>query len=166
VSSKNVAYGLNLSIIGSVPDWDPQSGTGTPNLEAFEAALAALTVSGHRNAKLIADGDFFLEGTPHIRQSIAFEGTGRSEPTVGGTRSSPGTWLVFPRHVDGIHLHTGLGEEGGADFTTLRADVIGPASRSGGRGVAAGPCPPPSVGKTWPRPTETPPDGTALAGRT
>jgi hypothetical protein len=87
-----------------VPDWDPQKRTGTPNLEAFEAALAAITASGHRNAKLIADGHFFLEGTLHIRQSIVFEGTGRSEPTVGGARSSPGTWLVFPRDVDGIHL--------------------------------------------------------------
>src|SRR5687768_701378 len=92
---------FNVRSYGAVPDWNPQNQTGTSNLEAFEDALAAITASGHRNAKLIADGHFYIEGTLHIRQSILFEGTGKSEPTVGGPRSSPGTWLVFPRDVDG-----------------------------------------------------------------
>ena len=46
------------------------------------------------------------------------------------------------------------------------ADVIGSASRSADRGVTAGPCPPPSAGKTWARLTGTPPGGMGPAGHT
>jgi hypothetical protein len=114
---------FNVRNFGAVPNWDgaTASNDGTANLVAFEAALAAMAADDNKSAILVADGHFFLSGTLHIRQTIVFEGTGRNESTVGGVRSSPGTWLVFPRDCDGLRLHSskdGLG--GGAEFAVLR----------------------------------------------
>jgi hypothetical protein len=91
------------------------------NLPYFQSALAAMAAGGNKTAILVADGHFYLSDTLHIRQTVVIEGTGRNEPTVGGTRSSPGTWLVFPRDCDGVRLHISEdGIRGGADFSVLR----------------------------------------------
>jgi hypothetical protein len=120
---KSTLHAYNVRAYGAVPNWDgtTASNNGTANLRAFTAALAAMKADSNRNTKLVADGWFYLSDTLHINQSIIFEGTGRSEPEGGGgARSWPGTWLVFPVNKDGIVLHSGFDEGGGADFTVLR----------------------------------------------
>jgi hypothetical protein len=120
---KSTLHVYNVRAYGAVPNWDGTTAgnDGTANLGEFIAALAAMKADSNRNTKLVADGWFYLSDALHINQSIVFEGMGRSEPEGGGgARSWPGTWLVFPVNKNGIVLHSGFDEEGGADFTVLR----------------------------------------------
>lgn len=112
----------NLKAYGGVPDYDFLARSGTDNLPAFNRALAAMRVDGNVGAKLVADGRFYFSDTLVLNQTIVLEGTSMNEPSVdvpgvGLTRSSPGTWLIFPAvnamgaRIPGIRIHGGaLGE--------------------------------------------------------
>lgn len=95
---------FDVKWFGAKADWDSVVGAGTDNLPAFVAALGAMKAGGNKTNKLVADGHFFLSDTLVLTQTVVLEGTGMNEPTVGGLRSSPGTWLVFPQDVDGIRI--------------------------------------------------------------
>jgi hypothetical protein len=112
---RSARHVYNVRAYGTVPNWDgtKASDDGTESLAAFEAALQAMKEDDNKTAILVADGHFYLSDTLHIRQTVIVEGTGRNEPTVGGTRSSPGAWLVFPRDCDGIRLHSSADNLGG-----------------------------------------------------
>jgi hypothetical protein len=93
---------------GAIADYDPETRTGTDNIQAFNACLAAAkkdTNNGH--ATILIHGYFYLSETWHIRQAVSIIGTGNSDATAGvrSTRSGPGSWLVVPKDVDGIHFH-------------------------------------------------------------
>jgi hypothetical protein len=105
---------------GAVADWNGT--TGTNNLVAFNAALAAIYASNNnRQSKLVADGLFFLSGQLDIRQSILFEGAGRgSQPELVSYKTAPGTMLVFPQNVDGVHLWHDPAFGPRADRSTIR----------------------------------------------
>ena len=111
----------NVRAYGAIPDFDPRHpDKATDNIHAFEAALAAMRADNNKAAKLVAEGWFYLSKTLDIHSTVVFEGSGRSEPDSGGRRSGPGTWLLFPKGVTGIRIHSGQDERGGGDFTVLR----------------------------------------------
>ena len=92
---------------GAVPDYNPNTKIGTFNLKSFHAALAAMSASGNRSAKLLVDGHFYLEDTLALTQTVWIEGTGENEPPpFASSRSTPGTMLVFPKNVTGIRIHS------------------------------------------------------------
>src|SRR5215213_7143311 len=99
---------FNVKDFGAVADWDPANpGAATPNLAAFQAAIAACTARAGGagiTGRVVADGHFYLEGTLDVHASILLEGSGNNENTVGGTRCSPGTWLVFPMGSTGLRF--------------------------------------------------------------
>ncbi len=83
------------------------------SLPAFQATLAAARAAGpggiriNRNTKIIADGHFFLSNTLQLEQTITLEGSGQlnAQYNVPGYGvSCPGTWLIFPKNVDGIRI--------------------------------------------------------------
>lgn len=92
------------------------------DLPAFQAAIAALKRFDNRTGVLRADGHFFLNGTLHFHHTVVLEGTGRNEatPGLGSLRSSPGTWLVFPKNVTGLRFHSGNETTGAADASLIR----------------------------------------------
>jgi hypothetical protein len=96
---------FNVRDFGAVPDWNGE--TGTDNLAAFNACLAAMAADGNLGGKLVARGAFYLSNTLELVHTIIFEGDGANEPNFGtGARSAPGTWLVFPKNVTGIRVHS------------------------------------------------------------
>jgi hypothetical protein len=98
----------NVRAYGASPNWNGNKPTndGTANFKAFTAALAAMKADNNKTAKLVADGWFYLSEGLALRQAIVFEGAGSNEPTAQKGRSAPGTWLIFPKNVTGIRLHT------------------------------------------------------------
>jgi hypothetical protein len=93
---------------GAIADYDYATSTWTTdNADPFQLTLGAIQQCGNRHAKLAAKGHFFLTRGIVIQESVTFEGYGREAPTAGGNRSSPGTWLVFPRDVNGIRVMSG-----------------------------------------------------------
>lgn len=114
-------FGKKVTLKEKVGDGATDERVSVDNLPYFKAALEAMESNGYRAGKLVADGHFYLSETLHIHQTIVFEGAGKVETDSGSpSRSAPGTWLIFPRDVDGIILHTALHKLGGADQTILR----------------------------------------------
>ncbi len=118
------AGSVDVTHYGAVSDWNGT--TGTDNVAAFTAALAALrSRSTHGGAgpqnftgKLIADGHFYFSDTLHIRQSVILQGSGRAPDIASAVgRAGPGTMFVFPEDCNGVYVH-------GADT----ADVSGPGT--------------------------------------
>ena len=103
---------------GAVADWNGT--TGTDNLAAFNAALAAMKADSNRVTKLVANGHFYLSGPLDVRQTIVLEGSGKSNPELVSYRTSPGTMLVFPADVDGVHLWHDPAFDPRADHSVLR----------------------------------------------
>lgn len=106
---KSDLYVYNVRSYGAVPD-DPTA--DVTNLKAFQDALDAMRANPNTIAKLVADGTFYLSDTLEIKQSIIFEGTGQNDQDNGGigSRSSPGTMLVFTnKKVAGIRIRGGSG---------------------------------------------------------
>lgn len=82
-----------------------------------------MLAAGNNSAILVADGYFYLGGTLELAQTVLLQGNGMNEPTTGGARSAPGTWLVFPPEVTGIRIYSSDTHDhpsGGADRTRLR----------------------------------------------
>jgi len=122
---RSARHVYNVCSYGAVPDYDPTKTAWTDNLPFFQAALAAMAADdANKSAILVADGHFYLSNTLVLTQTVLLEGTGMQEPTVyGPVRSSPGTWLVFPKDVTGIRIHSSDVQDNplaGADKTTLR----------------------------------------------
>ena len=118
---------IDVRWFGAKGDWVPPGQIFPPpdptdDLPAFQAALAALKGFDNRGGKLVADGHFFLSGTLDFYQAVVFEGTGRNEPSggPGALRSSPGTWLVFPKNVSGLRFHSGYEFMGAADGSLIQ----------------------------------------------
>jgi hypothetical protein len=87
------------------------------------AGRDARLTAGNNSAILVADGHFYLGGTLELAQTVLLQGNGMNEPTTGGARSAPGTWLVFPPEVTGIRIYSSDTHDhpsGGADRTRLR----------------------------------------------
>jgi hypothetical protein len=93
---------------GAVPDYNPKTKTGTPNLKFFQTALGALASipegTGNRSAKLLIDGHYYLEDTLILAQTVVLEGTGINYSAFHPTRSKPGGMLVFPGNKTGIRI--------------------------------------------------------------
>ncbi len=109
---------------GAIPDWDWTTGTGTDNLGAFLATLAAAKTdlgisSSNKTATIVANGAFYLGGTLDIEQTIHLEGQGMQEPTAHTTRGMPGAWLVFPPNTTGIRIHSTEADDGGGGRTAM-----------------------------------------------
>jgi hypothetical protein len=90
----------------------------TDNYDAFVAALAAMLTDQNAVRKLIAKGWFYIGQTLTIAQTVHLEGVGDARATVAsagvGSRSSPGTWLLFPKNIDGIRIKSAMtGDVGG-----------------------------------------------------
>lgn len=128
---------------GAVADYNPGTGTGTDNLAAFTACLAAMKAANANGVtKMVVDGYYYLSNTLHIRQGVHIQGSGMSEPTSGSgaQRSGPGTWLVWPTNVDGIVFEDQGDVLGGADGSTI-ADLNVYCSYQGRTGVYGFPYP-------------------------
>ncbi|MGW2410387.1 hypothetical protein ACWCXK_38655 [Streptomyces sp. NPDC001739] len=58
--------------------------------------------------KLVAKGWFYIGQTLTIAQMVHLEGADDARATLNvpgaNDRSNPGTWLLFPKNVDGLRL--------------------------------------------------------------
>ncbi|MFF4401456.1 hypothetical protein [Streptomyces sp. NPDC001480] len=105
----------------------------TDNHDAFVAALTAMRADQNAVRKLVAKGWFYIGETLTIAQTVHLEGVGDARATLNAPgvygRSNPGTWLLFPKDVDGLRLKsTDVGEPGGpaqsAERTKLKNFTI------------------------------------------
>jgi hypothetical protein len=135
-SPQNVHY--NVRDFGAIPDWNGTS--GTDNLAAFQAALAAARVDQTPNkaSRLYVNGAYYLSGTLHIEQTIAIEGTAHGDETFGSayerTRSDAGAMLVFPANTTGIRVHTTAADEVGAGIAAFLTKSGSTITLTGGTG--------------------------------
>ncbi len=105
---KSMHHVYNVCSYGAIPDYNFATKKGTDNYESFMKALKAMAADGNKTAILVADGHFYLSKTLVLTQGIIFEGTGHAYAESGvPSRSSPGTWLVFPKEVTGIRIRSG-----------------------------------------------------------
>jgi hypothetical protein len=105
---------------GAIPDFNYGTLTGTDNLAAFNACIAAMSAdTGNRAQMMVANGHFYLSDTLVIPITMTLAGSGCGSASVGGNRSSPGTWLVFPANVDGIVIASGY-EPGSGEQTHIQ----------------------------------------------
>src|SRR4029079_17890110 len=73
---------FNVKSYGAVGDFDfANPDAATDDLAAFQACLVAMKANGNRNAKMVADGHFYLSDVLDFHQAVVFEGTGRNEPS-------------------------------------------------------------------------------------
>ena len=110
-------YVFNVKSYGAVPDWNGI--TGTDNLAAFQATIAAMETYASNNAKklctMVASGAYYLSDTLEFDRALIFEGAGRSEPYdlqagVGAASSTyPGTYLVWPSGTTGLRFLSQVG---------------------------------------------------------
>ncbi|MFD0208969.1 hypothetical protein ACFVH9_07515 [Streptomyces hirsutus] len=105
----------------------------TDNYDPFVKALVAMLADRNAVRKLIAKGWFYIGQTLTIAQTVHFEGVGDARATIQSagvnSRSSPGTWLLFPKNIDGIRIKSALtGDVGGqaqsAERTKLKDFTI------------------------------------------
>ena len=110
-------YVFNVKSYGAVADWNGI--TGTDNLAAFQATIAAMETYASNNAKklctMVASGAYYLSDTLEFDRALIFEGAGRSEPYdlqagVGAASSTyPGTYLVWPSGTTGLRFLSQVG---------------------------------------------------------
>lgn len=115
----------------------------TDNYDAFVSALAAMLADHNAVGRLLAKGWFYIGQTIVLTQAVHLEGVGDARATVNaavaGSRSSPGTWLLFPKNIDGIRIKSATtGDPGGpsqsAERTRLKnftISCIDPTTTSG-----------------------------------
>ncbi|MFI9240590.1 hypothetical protein [Streptomyces sp. NPDC053079] len=101
----------------------------TDNYDAFVAALAAMRADQNAVRQLVAKGWFYIGQTLTIAQTVHLEGVGDARADLHaskvGSRSNPGTWLLFPKNIDGIRLKSAFPADPGgpaqsAERTKLR----------------------------------------------
>lgn len=101
--------------------------------DAWAAMLTEMLADQNASRKIIVKGWSYLRQDIVLTQTVHIEGMGRTRATVEtagvGSRSSPGTWLVFPKNVTGIRVKSddtgeAEGQTQSAEHTTIRNLVL------------------------------------------